>query len=162
MLFALALFQNFHLVMEKTFVRVRSVTDIVVDLILVVSGGILIALPTSPSVNITGFLMICTGLIFVLTLKTGFKDQETGENYLKKEHYFQHIMCAQIAAAIASRPNAVDLSAEDKGNSVRLDIYFSKTSNKAYIQLYEYIPHSYEPYSEMYEYELEKVNKLIN
>ena len=108
--------------MEKTFVRVRSVADIVVDLILVGLGGILISLPASPSLNVLGFLMICAGLILVLALKTGFKDQETGENYQKKEHYFQHVMGAQIAATIASRPNAVDLSSEDKGNTMRLDV----------------------------------------
>lgn len=148
--------------MEKTFIRVRSIKDIVTDSILIVFGVILIALPTSPAVNITGFLMICSGIILSLALKTGYKDQETGQMYLKKEHYFQHVMNNQIAAAIASKPNSVDLSQEDKGNSMRLDIYYNRDTGKAYIQLHEYIPYRYEPCSKMYEYELSKVNKLIS
>lgn len=146
--------------MEKIFIRVRSVTDIVIDLILVVSGGVLIALPTSSAVNVTGFLMICAGLILTLALRTGYRD-ETGKKYLKKEHYFQHIMNEQIATAIASRPNSVDLLCENKGNSIRLDVYFSRSANKAYVQLYEYIPYAYEPCTVMYEYDLNMVDKLI-
>ena len=161
-IFCLGAFPKISRSMEKTFIRVRSVTDIVVDLLLIVFGGVLIALPTSPSINITGFLMICAGIILTLALKTGYKDEETGETYLKREHYFQHAMSEQIAAAIASRPNSIDLSAEDKGNSMRMDVYFSKSTNKAYIQLHEYIPYRYEPCSKMYEYELSKVNKLIS
>ena len=82
--------------------------------------------------------------------------------YFKKERYFQYSQSEEIATAIASKPESVDLSTENMGNSARLDIYFNRTSNKAYIQLYKYVPYAYEPYSDMYEYELEKVNKLIS
>ena len=135
--------------MKKSFIRVRSIRDIVVDTIFIVLGCVFIALPTSQSINVAGFLMICAGLILVLALKTGFKDSETGQTYLKKEHYFQHAMSAQIAAAIACKPNSVDLSAEDKGNSMRLDVYYSKFTKKAYLQLNEYITHAYVACSEM-------------
>lgn len=147
--------------MDKTFIRVRSITDIVISATLIVLGGVLIALPTTASVNITGFLMIIAGIILSLFLKTGYRDQETGENYLKKEHYFQHAMNAQVASAIASKPESLDLPAESHGNSMRLDVYFNKSAKKAYIQLHEYIPYKYEPCSKMYEYEIDRVNKLI-
>ena len=147
--------------MEKTFIRVRSAQDVAIASILIVSGAILISLPTSASVNITGFLAICAGLGLAIFLKTGYKDAETGHLYHKKERYFQHAMNEEIVSAIAGKPESVDLSKEDQGNSIRLDIYFSKATNKAYIQLYEYIPYSYEPCSNMYEYEISRVDKLI-
>ena len=134
--------------MEKTFERVRSIKDIVTFVSLVVLGSILIALPTSASINITGFFLIFAGLILALVLKTGYKD-ENGGKYQKKERFFQQAMNAEICAALASKPDSVDLSEEDKGNAIRLDIYSCKSSGKAYIQLFEYVPYRYEPCSKI-------------
>ena len=146
--------------MEKTFNRVRSIKDITTFVSLIVLGSILIALPTSASINITGFFLIFAGLILALVLKTGYKD-ENGGKYQKKERFFQQAMNAEICSAIASKPNSINLSEEDKGNAVRLDIYSCKSSGKAYIQLFEYVPYRYEPCSKIYEYEISEVSNLI-
>ena len=147
--------------MEKTFIKVRSIKDIVISSSMIIVGSILLALPTSASVNITGFFLIVAGLIFTLALKSDYKDVETGKKFSKKEHYFQQAMNPVISAAIASRPESVDLSEENKGSAVRLDIYFSKACGKAYLQLFEYIPYRYEPCSRMYEYEVNRIKNLI-
>ena len=124
--------------MEKTLIRVRSIKDIVIF--------------TS---------LILAGVILMLVLKSAYKDTETGMKYQKKEHYFQQAMNASISSALASRPESIDLAEADKGNAVRLDIYFSRSSGMAYLQLFEYVPYKYEPCSKMYEHQLEKVEKLI-
>ena len=147
--------------MEKTFTRVHSIKDIVIFISLLILGGILVAVPTSDAVNITGFFLIFAGAILALVLKTGYKDVETNVKYFKKERYFQQAMHAAIADAIASKPDSIDLSQENKGNAIKLDIYFSKASGKAYIQLFEYVPYTYQPCSKMFEYEISKVGKLI-
>ena len=147
--------------MEKTFVRVHSIKDIVIFISLLVLGGILVAIPAGDAVNITGFFLLFAGAILALVLKTGYKDVETNAKYYKKERYFQQTMHAAIANAIASKPDSVDLSEEDKGNAVKLDIYYSRSIGKAYIQLFEYVPYTYQPCSKMYEYEISKVGKLI-
>ena len=147
--------------MEKTFTRVHSIKDIVIFISLLVLGGILVAVPTGDAVNITGFFLIFAGAILALVLKTGYKDVETNEKYIKKERYFQQTMRAAIADAIASKPDSIDLSQENKGNALKLDIYYSKATGKAYIQLFEYVPYTYQPCSKMYEYEISKVGKLI-
>ena len=147
--------------MEKTFTRVHSIKDIVIFISLLILGGILVAVPTSDAVNITGFFLVFAGAILALVLKTGYKDVETNEKYIKKERYFQQAMHAAIADAIASKPDSIDLSQENKGNAIKLDIYFSKATGKAYIQLFEYVPYTYQPCSKMYEYEISKVGKLI-
>ena len=66
-----------------------------------------------------------------------------------------------VSSAIATKPDRVDLSEENKGSTVRLDVYYAKKSGKAYLQLFEYIPYRYEPCSKMYEHELANVSKLI-
>ena len=147
--------------MEKTFVRVHSIKDIVIFISLLVLGGLLVAIPASDAVNIAGFFLLFAGIILALVLKTGYKDVETNEKYIKKERYFQQAMHTAIADAIASKPDSIDLSQENKGNAIKLDIYYSKVTGKAYIQLFEYVPYTYQPCSKMYEYDLSKVGKLI-
>ena len=147
--------------MEKTFVRVHSVKDIVISLSLIVSGSILVALPTGTGVNVAGFFMIFAGLLLGLFMKTGYKDTASGERFLKKEHYFQQAMNAPICAGLESKPESIELSEEDKGNAVKLDVYYSKGNGKAYLQLFEYIPYKYEPCSQMYEHHISRIEKLI-
>ena len=74
--------------MEKEFIRVRSVKDIVIFVSLIALGSVLVALPTGTAVNITGFFMIFAGLVLALVMKSGYKDTEKGDCYHKKEHYF--------------------------------------------------------------------------
>lgn len=147
--------------MEKTFVRVHSIKDIVIFVSLLVLGGILVAIPTGDAVNITGFFLVFAGAILALVLKTGYKDVDTSAKYHKKERYFQQSMHSDIVSAMASKPDSIDLSEEDKGNAIKLDIYYSKVTGKAYIQLFEYVPYTYQPCTKMYEYDLSKVGKLI-
>lgn len=147
--------------MKKEFIRVRSVKDIAISASLIITGSILIVLPTGTGVNITGFFLIFAGIILAIILRTCYKDTETGAQYKKKELYFQQAMHSEILSAIKSRPESVDLTQEDKGNALKLDLYFSRTTGKAYIQMFEYIPYNYQPCSEMYEHDINKVGSLI-
>ena len=147
--------------MEKTFTRVRSIKDITIFVSLALVGIILTALPIGEAASIAGFFIIIAAAILALVLKSAYKEVETKEIYLKKERYFQQAEHAAISSAIASKPDTVDLSDEDKGNALRLDIYYSKSSGKAYLQLFEYVPYTYQPCSKIYEYEITKVAKLI-
>ena len=147
--------------MEKTFIRVRSAKDIILSSSFIIIGCILIALPTDVGMNIIGFLLICTGIIFVLILHSGYKDADTGFRYRKVEHYFKQEMNPIIKSALESKPDSIDLSQANKGSTVKLEIYFSNASGKAYLQLFEYIPYNYEPCSKMYEYEMGRIEKIL-
>ena len=146
--------------MEKTFVRVRSLKDIVIFTSLAIVGITLTVIPVGEAVHIAGFFTIFAAGILAFVLKSGYKDTETNEKYFKKERYFQQTMHAEISTAIASKPDSIDLSEEDKGNALRLDIYYSKASDKAYLQLFEYVPYTYQPCSRMHECELSKAYSL--
>lgn len=147
--------------MEKTFNKVRSTKDIVISAGLAAAGCVLVALPISTSINILGFFMLFAGILLFLMLRSGYKEVETGEKFCKTERYFSQTLRAELAEKIASNPQTVNLSEEDKGNALRLDIYYSRKTGKAYIQIFEYIPYKYEPCSKQYEYALSEVTNLI-
>ena len=105
--------------------------------------------------------MIFAGLLLALFMRTGYKDIDSGERYQKKEHYFQQAMNSVINSVLENKPEAIDLAEEEKGNAVKLDIYYSKAAGKAYLQLFEYIPYKYEPCSKMYEHQLSRIEKLV-
>ena len=117
--------------MEKTFNKVRSTKDIVISSGLAAGGCVLVALPTSTSINILGFFMLFAGILLFLMLRSGYKEVETGEKFCKTERYFSQTLRAELAEKIASKPQT------------------------------EYIPYKYEPCSKQYEYALSEVTNLI-
>jgi len=147
--------------MEKEFSRVRSAKDITITATLIIAGCVLVALPTSASVNITGFFLIFTGLILAFVLRTGYKDNETGERYCKVEKFFAQSLKSEITNALETSLKKLNLSEEDKGNGIRLDIYYSRKTGKSYSQLFEYIPYKYEPCTRQYELETAEIESVI-
>ena len=147
--------------MEKEFCRVRTKTDIVFSSLIIITGIILITLPTSASINILGFLMICAGLILSIVLRTGYKDLIDGDSYHKVEKYFAQSHKTDIIRAISKEIEQIKMIEDNKGNGIRLDIYYNRKKGKAYIQLFEYVPYSYEPCSDIHEFELHEVSNLI-
>ena len=85
--------------MEKNFVRVRSIKDIIISSALIISGCILVSIPSSESVNIAGFFIVVTGLFLAFILKTAYKDNESGEKYVKKERFFGNEMHEKLKSA---------------------------------------------------------------
>ena len=147
--------------MEKEFSRVHSAKDITITATLIITGCILVALPTSESINITGFFLIFTGLILAFVLRTGYKDNETGERYCKVEKFFAQSLKSEITNALETSLKKLNLSEEDKGNGIRLDIYYSRKTGKSYSQLFEYIPYKYEPCTSQYELETAEIESVI-
>ncbi|MBQ6689799.1 MAG: hypothetical protein IJN02_11295 [Bacteroidales bacterium] len=147
--------------MNKEFIRVRSVKDYTIVSLLIVAGAILSTIRDNDPLSITGCFLIVAGVVLTFFLKTGYKDKETGIRYRKSEWYFQQTMHAPIKAAIETKPESIDVSQEEKGNSIKLDVYYSESRGKAYLQLFEYIPYKYEPCTAVYEHELSKVKNLI-
>ena len=147
--------------MEKEFSRIRSAKDITITASLIITGCILVALPTSESINITGFFMIFTGLILAFVLRTGYKDNATGDKYSKVEKFFAQSMKSDISTALETSFKKLNLSEEDKGNGIRLDIYYSRKTGKSYTQLFEYIPYKYEPCTKQYEHDTADIESII-
>ena len=93
--------------------------------------------------------------------KSAYKDAESRDIYFMKSFSFLGEMKGSILSALKSNPESIQLSEEGKGQVLMLNMYYSRTSGKAYLQLFEYIHNQYEPCSDMYEYPINDVKKLI-
>ena len=129
--------------MNKEFIKVRTITDITISSILLISGIILVALPTSVSVNIFGFFAFIIGVLLLAILKTGWLDIETKERYCLKHRYFPKNRKNEILNALENNIDSIDISDEDN-EGLRVDIYYNKQNHKAFIDLFEYVPYNYE------------------
>lgn len=147
--------------MKKKFIRVRSIKDIIISTSLTIIGLTLIIVPENTGCHLGGVTLIAIGIILLCLLKSNYKDIETRDIFLKKEFFFAGDMKASILSALSKNPISIDLSAEGKGQVLMLKVYYSEMSCKAYLQLFEYIPHQYEPCSEEYEYDIEKITNLL-
>ena len=58
-------------------------------------------------------------------------------------------------------PGKIDTAEENKGNGLRVDVFYNRKTDKAYCRLYEYIPYRYEPCSPVYEYKASQVENLL-
>lgn len=147
--------------MEKKFTCARTGKDIAIFTSLILIGAILAFVPALKEANLGGYTLIVMGILLACLLKSNYKDTETHEKYVKKEFSFPREMKPTILTALLSSPESINLSEEGKGHVLMLRMYYGKTSGKAYLQLFEYVPHQFEPCSEMYEYEACKVSELL-
>lgn len=147
--------------MKKNFIRVRSTKDIVIFSMLIIAGGILALIPGVDSLNLGGYSLIVVGAVLALFLKSGYKDADTKELYVRKEFLFPKEMKVAILTALFSNPNSIELSKNGESQALQLELFYSKASGKAYLQLFEYIPYQYEMCSEIYEHEISKIGKLL-
>lgn len=105
--------------------------------------------------------MIFAGILLLVILRTGYQDVETGESYSKKEKFFPQSCRDKILNAVSKNICDIDMTDEDKGNGLRVDIYYNKKSNKAFVRVFEYVPYKYEPASPIFEYTVEQISKLL-
>ena len=147
--------------MENQFSRVRSAKDIFISVSLIVAGFVLMFLPYGTGLNIGGFFLFLVGALFLMLFKSHYKQLDTNDVYEKKEFYFCREDENKILKAVLSNPNSIDLSKEVQGKTIKLNIYYSRKADKAYLCLYEYIPYMYEPITEVLQYNIKQVSNLI-
>ena len=85
---------------------------------------------------------------------------KTGERFCKTERFFGNEMREVLKKSMES-PARICGDNEDKGSSLRLDVYHSQSCGKVFCQLYEYIPYKYEACSKIYEHTYEEGTRLI-
>ncbi len=147
--------------MDKEFYRVRSASDIAISVTLIILGIVLFLLPYGIGIKIGGFFLLLLGSLFLWLFKSVYK--ETGEKniYHKRELYFRRDLLNSILKGVVSDPHSIDTTAEGLGWTIKLNVYYSKSADKGYIQLFEYVPYNYEPCTEMLEYRINQIDNLI-
>lgn len=147
--------------MEKNFVKVHSTKDITIVASLVIIGLLLALLPIGGATNVTGYIVIATGLLLIPVLKSGYKDAWEGKRYTKKEFFYATGKKNELIAAITNAPENITVEKNEKSNTLRLELYYSKETDRAFMQLQEYVPYKYEPRTDVVEHEVSKIAHLI-
>lgn len=148
--------------MEQRFIKIRSTKDIIIFTAFIIAGILLVVLPENIGANMGGYTLIVIGIILSQILKSDYCDKQTLKRYYKHQLYFDATQKSLLQSAVASTPNTVDTTSEGAGQTLRLDIYFSCQANRASLQLFEYVPHEYCPCTEVYNYDLTDIKRLIN
>ena len=148
--------------MEKEFIRVRSVCDITISLALLIIGVVLVILPTSVSVNIFGCCLAVPGALLLLFMKTDYKDVVNGERFSRIIKYFPASRKAEIMAALKGNPSEISWENLNSANDgLMIDMYNSKTEDKVYPRVMEFIPYNYEPCSDWFTFPSDRVSRLM-
>lgn len=147
--------------MGNNFIKVRSVKDIILSLSIILVGVILVIISVSEGANMGGYALIILGAVLTIFLKSGYCNTATKKVYNKKEFLFAGEMRASIVSALKSNPELIKLSESGKGQVLKLIIFYSKSSGNAFVQLYEYVPYEYKACTDMYDFEIGKVSKLL-
>ena len=147
--------------MEKNFIKVRTIKDIIISLSFIITGAAISFAFNGAGAVAGGYSMIILGIVLAFILKSAYKESESGELYIRRELSFQQKMKPAIIAALKSDPNTINISENGNGQDLRMEIFYSKSTQKAYIQLLEYIPFQYSPCTSMGEYEISQIKDLI-
>lgn len=148
--------------MEQRFIKIRSAKNIITFASFILTGILLAILPDNVGANMGGYTLIVIGIILSQILKSDYCDKRSLKRYYKRQLYFGIAQKSELQSAIASTPNAIDISSEGSGQTLRLDIYFSPQANRASMQLFEYVPHEYCPCSEIHDYDIAEIKLLIH
>ncbi len=134
------------------FVKTRSLTDYIISAALIVAGIVLVAIPSSVSINILGSLIALTGIILILVMKNGYRNSNSKEMFSKKTFYFPASSKAVILDQLKNAPDKIDMSKESCGNNgLMLEVFSNRKCPKVFVKAYEYIPYKYEPCSDFFE-----------
>ena len=71
--------------MEKNFIKVRTIKDIIISLSLIIIGAVISFAFNGFGTVSVGYSLIILGIVLAFVLKRAYKEIESGELYLKRE-----------------------------------------------------------------------------
>lgn len=146
--------------MNKEFARVRSARDLVLSIVLILAGLACVIIPSSIAISILGCFIFVVGIVLFCVLKTERKDKETGIHYNLLHKYYPKSRKNELLAALAGDPAAFDWTESENEESLRMDVFYSKSANTAFVHCYEYIPYEYLSCSDWFKFDLDKSGNL--
>lgn len=147
--------------MENKFIRVHSVQDIIIIVALLAVGCTLALLPVGTSLNLVGYLVIPSALLAFFLLKSEYKNTADNGRYKKKVFNFPTNVENNITEAVAGNPEMIDIKCAENGTALRLDVYYSTSNGKAFLQLFKYVPYQFVAKTELVEYSVDRISTLI-
>ena len=145
--------------MNPDFIKVRTFGNIIVSLSIVIAGALCLAFSgeESESLPLLGIMMIPTGLLLLLFLKSGYKDKQSGEAFKRNDWHFRPEAKGALLDALA-HPKSIEKLLNDGGQTISLTVYYN--NRVAYFYLQEYKGFSYEECCEPVCYERAEADKF--
>ena len=143
--------------MECNFKKVHTGKDLAISILVLLAGAGLYFL--NPGL---GICIGTCGLLMCLFYKKGYKINGKGI-WLTKESEDICKECRTSIIEFLEGKNPVPVIKQGtEGGSIRLDVYFNKSENVAYAQVYDFCNYDYEPATGIIELDGDRAEKLIS
>ena len=143
--------------MEYNFKKVHTGKDLAISILVLLSGVGLYFL--NPGLG------ICIGacrLLMCLFYKGGYKINGRGILLTKESEEICKECRTSIIEFLEGKNPVPVIKQGAEGGSIRLDVYFNKSENVAYAQVYDFCNYNYEPATGIIELDGDRADKLIS
>lgn len=148
--------------MEKEFVLVRSMRDMIISSVVTVAGVLLVVIPVSVSLNILGVCLAVPGLLLLLFYKSDHKDVATGEKYHKTIKYYPVSRKQELLSALESgTPAKTDWKESSSSDGLMLEVLEGRDNGNVFVRLSEFIPYNYEPCGGWFQFDRQQAAAML-
>ena len=143
--------------MEYNFKKVHTGKDLAISTLVLLAGAGLFFVNKGLGICIG----IC-GLFMYLAYKGGYRKDGKGILLTRKSEDICKACRPAIVEFLEGKNTVPTIKQGNEGGSVRLDVYFNKSENVAYAQLYDFCSYAYEPATGVVELKGDRAEKLIS
>lgn len=146
--------------MNDIFVKTRTIKDYIVSVSLFILG-LSATILGQEGLAIAGVFSIILGVILLIVMKSGWRNQQDGTVCKERILYFSAVRKTEILNALEKDPSKIQIDKNDQSGPLKLDIKYCRKAGYANCQLSEYIPYNYEPCSKVYSYDISLLENLL-
>ncbi|MCQ2180618.1 MAG: hypothetical protein MJY50_00950 [Bacteroidales bacterium] len=143
--------------MEYNFKKVHTAKDLAISTIVLMAGIGLFFINKGLGICIG----IC-GLSMYLVYKDGYKKDGGDILLTRKSEDISKACRTSIIEFLEGKNTEPEITQGNEGGSIRLDLYFNRSENVAYAQLYDFCNYNYEPATGVVELKGDRADKLIS
>ena len=143
--------------MEYNFKKVHTGKDLAISILVLLAGVGLYFL--NPGL---GICIGACGLLMCLFYKKGYKINGRGILLTKESEDICKECRTSIIEFLEGKNPVPVIKQGAEGGSIRLDVYFNKSENVAYAQVYDFCNYDYEPATGIIELDGDRADKLIS
>ena len=143
--------------MDINFKKVHTGKDLAISTIVLLAGAGLFFVNRG-----LGICIAVCGLLMLLFYKCGYKKDGKGVLLTKESEDICKACRTSVIEFLEGKNTTPTIKQGNDGGSVRLDVFFNKSENVAYAQLYDFCNYTYEPATGIVEIKGDRAEKLIS
>lgn len=143
--------------MEYDFKKVHTEKDITISTIILLAGIGLFFVNKG-----LGICIAVCGLVMYLVYKGGYRKEDNGILLTRKSEAICKVCRTSIVEFLEGKNAEPTIKTGNDGGCIWIDVYFNKSEQVAYAQLFDFCNYSYEPATGIVELKGDKAAKLIS